>query len=213
MCYILEAIFEPSFSPQSFGFRGGLGCHDALYHIHKKYQAIRWFIEGDISKCFDEIDHNLLMETIQKRIADQKFLRLIRKALKAGYLNMDKVPQNCLVGTPQGSIISPILCSIFLDNFDKFVADQLIPRYNKGEKRRQPKLYQYHMATARYNSNRYKKSGNQDLLKKAQHHRNEGQKLPSTDPSDPNFRRLYYIRYADDWLIGFAGTHAEATEI
>ena len=213
MTYILEAIYEPAFSTNSFGFRPGLGCHDALNHIHKKLQATRWFIEGDISKCFDEIDHGLLIKILKERIADERFIRLICKTLKAGYLDVNKIPKNCLVGTPQGSIVSPILCNIFMSKFDEFIENNLMQKFTKGQKRQQPKEYVYHMSMGRYFSKKYKKSKNPKDLEACLDHRKKGQALPSVDPNDPNFRRLYYVRYADDWLIGFAGSHKETVEI
>ena len=87
IAWILECIYEPTFSPNSFGFRPNKGCHDALKYMQLKFGSARWLIEGDISKCFDEIDHELLITILRRRIKDEKFIRLIRKALKAGYLN------------------------------------------------------------------------------------------------------------------------------
>jgi group II intron reverse transcriptase/maturase len=210
---ILEAIYDPAFSKSSFGFRSRLGVHDALKHISLKYQGARWFIEGDIAKCFDGIDHHVLIDILRERIKDEKFIRIIFKALRAGYLDTWKVPQDCLVGTPQGSIVSPILCNIILDKFDKFIENSLAPQYNRGSTRRQPAEYKRLMARSWYFSKQYKSKSDLSYLEKAVSLRKEAQKRPSMDPKDPNFRRLYYTRYADDWLIGFAGPRSEAEEI
>lgn len=213
MLFILEAIYEPSFSKQSFGFRKGIGCHDALYHIKQKFQASRWFIEGDISKCFDEIDHATLIAALRDRIKDEKFIRLIYKTLNAGYLDIHKIPQTCLIGTPQGSIISPILCNVYMDSFDSFVEKELIGHYNKKTKRDQPPEYSRLMTKARYWQNKFQRTQDPKDKELAISLRKNAQKLPSINPEDPGFRRLYFIRYADDWLIGFAGPYQEAKEI
>jgi group II intron reverse transcriptase/maturase len=210
---ILEAIYDPAFSNSSFGFRSRLGPHDALKYISLKFQGARWFIEGDISKCFDEIDHHVLINILRERIKDEKFIRIIFKALRAGYLDIWKVPQNCFVGTPQGSIVSPILCNIILDKFDRFVEEVLGPQYTRGTKRRQPVEYKRLIARSYYFSQQYKKTNDPDNLAKAVSLRKQAQNMPSVDPFDPNFRRIYYTRFADDWLIGFAGPRAEAEEI
>jgi group II intron reverse transcriptase/maturase len=210
---ILEAIYEPAFSPFSFGFRPHLGCHNALEHIEKKYQGTRWFIEGDIAKCFDEIDHHALIGVIRKRIKDERFIRLLWKALRAGVMDSSNIPKDCIIGTPQGSIVSPILCNIFLSEFDEFVENVLMPKYNRGVTRAQPPKYMALMARSYYYGKRYAKSKDPDQLELCRNLRAEAQKLPSTEPKDPNFRRLYYTRYADDWLIGFAGPICEAETI
>jgi hypothetical protein len=190
-----------------------MGCHDALRHVKKTFQGAHWFIEGDISKCFDEIDHDLLIGTLRERIKDERFIRLIWKALRAGYLDTWKVPMNCLVGTPQGSIVSPILTNIFLHNFDKFVMNELAPEFNLGLKRKQPVEYTRAVASCQYFYNKYKRTGDPNDLAKAKASRKIMQSQPSVDPHDPDFRRLYFVRYADDWLIGFAGPRKEAEEI
>jgi group II intron reverse transcriptase/maturase len=213
LAWILEAIYEPSFAEESFGFRPNLGCHDALKHIELKYKGAKWFIEGDICKCFDEIDHTLLLDILRRRIKDERFIRLIAKALKAGYLNQFKIPQDCLIGTPQGSIVSPILCNIFMNEFDRFVLDKLKPKFTTGKAGAQPPEYKVLVARANYYSKKYKKTGNQADFDLAIELRKQFQSMPSVISNDPTFKRLVYCRYADDWLIGFAGTYKEAVEI
>jgi len=213
LAWILEAIYEPTFLKNNFGFRPNLGCHDAIKFIDLKYQGARWLIEGDISKCFDEIDHNILILILRRRIKDEKFLRLIRKALKAGYLDTWSFPKDSITGTPQGSILSPILCNIFMHQFDEFIVNHLQPKYTRGKTRRQPLEYKNTMSNSRYYSKKYDKSNNPRHLKLSQKYRKQAQKMPSVDSADPHFRRFTYCRYADDWLIGFAGPHTEALDI
>src|SRR6267154_2667224 len=126
---LLEAYYEPGFSARSHGFRKGRGCHTALREIHNTWTGVTWLIEGDISDCFGSFDHEILLGILAEKIQDQRFLRLIRNMLKAGYLALE-------------------------------------------------------MRT-----------------------------LPSTDPMGPGYRRLRYIRYADDHILGFTGPKAEAEEI
>ena len=209
--FILETIYEPQFSKLSFGFRQDKGCHDALNFIKKKFQATRWFINGDISKCFDEIDHQRLINLLRLRIKDEKFIRLIQKALKAGYLDEWQVPRRSLIG--KGSIISPILCNIYLDQFDRFVESELIPTYNKGKSRKQTPQYMNLMVKSNQLKKKYQQWGNPEHKNLSIDLRQQAQSIPSMMTEDPNFRRLYYVRYADDWLIGFAGTHSEASQI
>lgn len=213
ICNILQAIYEPSFSKSSYGFRPGLGCHDALEHVKLSYLSSRWFIEGDISKCFDEIDHNVLMDILGERIKDVKFLRLIRKALGAGYLDINNVPRNCLVGTPQGSIVSPVLSNILLDKFDSFVVDVLTPQYSRGVVRQVNPAYARALSRSAHNQNRFRATGKVEYRVQAIAFRKIAIGLPSVLVDDPLFRRLRYTRYADDWLIGFAGPFVEAQEI
>nr|YP_010338686.1 putative reverse transcriptase/maturase [Glaucosphaera vacuolata]UNJ18636.1 putative reverse transcriptase/maturase [Glaucosphaera vacuolata] len=213
LAWILEAIYDPTFAKESFGFRSNMGCHDALRHIKLKYNSTRWFIEGDILKCFDEIDHNILIGILRRRIKDEKFVRLIAKALKAGYLNQWKVPQNCLIGTPQGSIVSPILCNIFMHEFDQFMLKEVAPRFQRGKSGKQTVLYKKLVARSTYFSNQYKKTKNPSDLQEAIEAQKQLQSMPSVQSNDPNFRRFQYCRYADDWLVGFAGPYKEALEI
>jgi group II intron reverse transcriptase/maturase len=210
MTLILQEIYEPTLSDRSYGHRLDLGPHNALKSIERRYQASRWFIEGDIAQCFDSIDHHNLIGLLRRKIKDERFIRLVWKALRAGVLDEHRVPKGCIIGTPQGSILSPILSNIMLHEFDTYVDGVLVPRYNRGVKRRQTRAYTRAMASSRRHSKTYRASGNPEALVKAKAARKLAQSLPSVDPYDPNFRRLTYIRYADDWLIGFAGPYHEA---
>jgi group II intron reverse transcriptase/maturase len=202
---LLEAYYEPQFSGRSHGFRKGLGCHTALREIQNTWTGTVWFIEGDISDCFGSIDHKILMKILAEKIRDNRFLRLIRNMLKAGYLE-DWQYHDTLSGTPQGGVVSPLLSNIYLDKLDKFVERELIPRYTRGRQRKPDRAY------ARLAGRRWAARQSGDLaLARALLRQMRG--LPSKDPMDPGYRRLSYIRYADDHLLGFAGPKAEAEQI
>jgi len=202
---ILESYFEPQFSDHSFGFRPNRGCQSALNRIARTWTGAVWFIEGDIAGCFDNIDHDVLLKILGEKIHDDRFLRLIAKLLKAGYFE-DWVYNGTLSGSPQGGIVSPILANIYLDQLDRFVETTLLPEFTRGAIRRpnQPYLNLQKMAARR------KRDGDKEGFRECM--RRKGA-LPSKDPNDPKYRRLRYVRYADDFLLGFAGPKCEAEEI
>ena len=160
---------------------------------------------GDISKCFDALSHELLLSILRETIKDERFLRLISNLLKAGYLEDWRWNQT-YSGTPQGSIVSPILANLYLDKLDKFIENVLIPEYTKGTRRKANKAYEKLMHRASYLAQTGRK-------KEARAVRKQAQKLSSIDPYDPDYRRLRYCRYADDFLLGFVGPKEEAEEI
>ena len=202
---ILEAYYELQFSNSSHGFRPKRGCHTALTIIDRTWQGTKWFIEGDIRGCFDNIDHKILMSILREKILDNRFLRLIENLLKAGYCEQWKY-YSTLSGTPQGSIISPILANIYLDKFDKFIEESLIPEYTLGKCRAENPEYSKLVKLAWY----YRKNGQ---FEKARQLEIQYQNMPSKDVHDPGYRRLNYVRYADDFLFGFIGSLQEAKEI
>jgi len=202
---ILEAYYEPQFSDRSHGFRPGRGCHTALQEVHRVGKATKWFIEGDISGCFDNIDHSVLMDILRECIPDNRFLRLIRNLLAAGYLEDWKLNAT-YSGVPQGGVISPILSNLVLDRLDQFVERELIPQNTRGDRRKSYPPYVLQTVQAA----RARKRGD---MATAWEHAKLAQQLPSRDPHDPNFRRLWYVRYADDFLLGYTGPKAEAENI
>ena len=131
---LLEAYYEPTFSDRSHGFRKGRGCHTALREVRDAWTGTVWFIEGDISDCYGSLDHQTLLSILAEKIDDQRFLRLMRNMLKAGYLE-DWVRHDTLSGVPQGGVASPILSCIYLDKLDKFVEQELIPPAQQGSPR------------------------------------------------------------------------------
>lgn len=202
---ILEAYYDPQFSDHSHGFRPHRGCHTALTEVHNTWLGTKWFIEGDIKGCFDNIDHAVLMNILRENILDNRFLRLIEGLLKAGYCEQWAYHPT-YSGTPQGGIVSPILANLYMDRLDQFVETTLIPEYTQGKKRREHREYKRKNSMAAY----YRRTGN---VEKAQAYRREAQQYPFGDPNDPDYRRLRYVRYADDFLLSFAGPKAEAEDI
>ena len=138
---LLEAYYEPGFSDRSHGFRKGRGCHTALREIRDTWTGTTWFIEGDISDCFGSLDHEILLGILAEKIHDQRFLRLIRNMLKAGYLE-DWEYHETLSGCPQGGVVSPILSNIYLHKLDEFVEQELIPQYTRGASRKDNPEYE-----------------------------------------------------------------------
>jgi len=202
---ILNAYFDVQFSEHSHGFRENRGCHTALREIYFNWAGATWIIEGDISDCFGSFDHELLIATLSEKIHDGRFLTLMRKLLDAGYLEDWKFNKT-LSGVPQGSIVSPILSNILLDTLDRFVETVLIPQYTRGDQRKPNKEYEKLISRAH---RRFKKG----QTKAAQEIRRQAQKLPSKDAHDPDYRRLKYCRYADDFALAFIGPKSEAEEI
>jgi group II intron reverse transcriptase/maturase len=203
--HLLEAYYEPRFSDRSHGFRPGRGCHTALRKVALTWTGTTWFIESDIAQCFDRLDHTVMLGILGEKIHDNRFLRLLRNMLQAGYLEdweWNATPS----GAPQGEVASPILSNIYLDRLDTFVETVLIPHYTRGEHRkRNPTYVEVTQALKRARSRGDR--GRARQLRKQQ------RSLPSGDPHDPGYRRLRYARYADDQLLGFTGPKAEAEQI
>jgi group II intron reverse transcriptase/maturase len=202
---ILEAYYEPKFSPYSHGYRPKRGCHTALEQIQKKWKGVKWFIKADIKGCFNNLDHNLILNLIGTDMPDQRFLKLLKDMLKAGYME-DWQYHQTYSGVPQGGIASPILSNIILNELDKYIEHTLIPQYTQGQKRQSNPIYN------QISNQRAKAKATGDVLTYRALTKQMRQ-TPSVKPDDDQFRRLYYCRYADDLLLGFAGPKAEATEI
>ena len=202
---ILEAYYEPQFSDRSHGFRPDRGCHTALSEVANSWDGVPWFVEGDIKGCFDNIDHEVMLSVLGEKLHDNRFLRLLKYLLKAGYMEDWKYGRT-LSGTPQGGVVSPILANIYLDRLDKFVETMLIPAHTRGTRRQHNPSYRALGSRLAY----HRKRGNHSLAKALRH---EMQQLPSGDPYDPEYRRLRYVRYADDFVLGFIGPKAEAGQI
>jgi group II intron reverse transcriptase/maturase len=202
---LLEAYYEPGFSDRSHGFRKGRGCHTALREIRETWTGTTWFIEGDISDCFGSLDHEILLGILAEKIHDQRFLRLIRNMLRAGYLE-DWEYRETLSGCPQGGTVSPILSNIYLHKLDEFAERELIPQYTRGECRKTNPEYNRMKCRQKRARKRGDRAAARDLAKHLR-------ATPWGDPMDPGYRRLRYSRYADDHVLGFTGPKAEAEEI
>ena len=202
---LLEAYYEPTFSDRSHGFRPRRGCHTALREVANTWTGTTWFIEGDIADCFGSLDHEVMTGTLAEKVHDNRFLRLVRNMLTAGYLE-DWTWGATLSGAPQGSVASPVLSNIYLHKLDVFVETVLIPQYTRGERRTRNPAYrevEHAIARARRRGDRTQVRALGKRLRS----------LPSQDPCDPGYRRLRYVRYADDHLLGFTGPKHEAEEI
>jgi group II intron reverse transcriptase/maturase len=202
---LLEAYYEPQFSGRSHGFRPGRGCHTALSEVVDTWKGTHWFIEGDISDCFGSLDHEVMLAILAEKIHDGRFLQLVSRMLKAGYLE-DWTWHATLSGSPQGGIASPVLSNLYLDRLDQWIEQRLLPEYNLGRRRRPNPDYQ----AVEYAIARAKRHRDRAELRRLSLRRRQ---LPSQDPADPGYRRLRYVRYADDWLLGFAGPRREAEEV
>jgi group II intron reverse transcriptase/maturase len=202
---ILSAYYEPQFSPSSHGFREARGCHTALSEIYHKWVGTKWMVEGDIAQCFDALDHSVLLSILSENIHDGRLLRLIEGLLKAGYLEEWRYHAT-YSGSPQGGILSPLLANVYLDKLDKFVETTLVPAHTRGERRRVNPPY----GVLQRRESELRKQGQREQAEVLHRHK---QLLPSLDPNDPGYRRIRYLRYADDWLIGWSGPRSEAEEI
>jgi group II intron reverse transcriptase/maturase len=202
---LLEAYYEPTFSDHSHGFRPRRGCHTALREIQATWSGTTWFVEGDISDCFGSLDHDIMIRILSEKIYDNRFLRLIKQMLKAGYLE-DWQYHQTLSGCPQGGVVSPILSNIYLHKLDIYVETVLIPQYTRGKRRKANPEYARRQSQLWRARARGDRAAVRDL-------RRTLRQLPSVDPQDPGYRRLRYSRYADDHILGFTGPKAEAEAI
>ena len=205
MRMILEAYYEPQFRESSHGFRPHRGCHTALIHIKRSWSGTRWFIEGDIKGCFDNINHDLVIHILSQKIHDNRFIKLVKGMLKAGYMDSWQYHKTHS-GTPQGGIISPLISNIVLNLLDKYVEDVLVHKYTRGKKRKSSLEY----ARIQAAKGRAKKQGKISLYQELD---KQLRQIPSVEPYDPEYRRLRYCRYADDFILGFIGTKEEAEAI
>jgi group II intron reverse transcriptase/maturase len=186
MRLLLEAYYEPQFSGRSHGFRPRRGCHTALREVATVWTGTTWFIESDIARCFDSLDHEVLLGILGEKISDNRFLRLVQNMLKAGYME-DWTWNATLSGVPQGGVISPLLSNIYLHKLDEFAETVLMPQYTRGKLRERNPEYrtvEKQIARARTRGDR---AGVRTLGKRLR-------QLPSQDMADPEYRRLRYVR-------------------
>jgi group II intron reverse transcriptase/maturase len=216
---LLEAIYEPNFSDKSHGFRPNRSCHTCLGQIKRLYTGTKWFVEGDIRGCFDNIDHHILINIIRKRIKDENFIELLWKFLRAGYL--EKWEYNTTYsGAPQGSGVSPILANIYLNELDVFM-ENLKKDFDRQNSYRKPqKAYSQTLGLIAYWKKKLKSAkveNNEAEVEKATARIKElYAKLrvtPCYEAIDESFKKIQYTRYADDFVIGVIGSKADAEEI
>lgn len=200
---ILEAIYEGSFDANSHGFRPKRSCHTALRQIQQTFNGASWFIEGDIKGFFDNINHDVMISILRKRIADERFIRLIRKFLNAGYIE-DWIFNKAYSGTPQGGIISPILANIYLDQFDRYMREY-ISQFDKGKERKDnPERikFEYGKRLAVLKLKKVTSMKERKLIiKEIKRFDRERTMISCGVEMDYDFRRLKYVRYADDFFV------------
>jgi group II intron reverse transcriptase/maturase len=215
---ILESIYEPTFSKRSHGFRPDKSCHTAITQLQDNFIGVKWFVEGDISACFDSFDHHVLINILRRRIADEYFISLMWKFLKAGYMEQWTYKRT-YSGTPQGSGISPLLANTYLNELDIYM-EQYKAKFDKGEENKSNA--EYMRAYSRLNKLRIKnrkkwqtldEKGKAEALRKQKRLRGVMQALPSRVSINPDYRRLQYCRYADDFIISVIGSKEDASVI
>lgn len=208
---ILEAIYEPIFSDYSHGFRPVRSCHTALAQIKKEFTGARWFIEGDIKGCFDNINHAVLVEIINQKIKDARFLKLIRLFLKAGYMEDWKYHET-YSGCPQGGIISPILANIYLNELDRHVM-KIKKEFDVATKARYTPEYTKLVGLRQRLHNKIKNSNGierEKLIEEYKTATTQMLKLPAKQCDD---KKIKYVRYADDFLIAVNGNRQDCEKI
>lgn len=215
---LLEPIFEADFHPCSHGFRQGHSTHTALRDVARSYPAINWIIEGDIKGCFDNIPHAKLMQAISGRISDGKILSLIRRFLKAGYME-DWQLHRTYSGTPQGGVLSPLLANIFLHQLDEFVINQLegnrTQTWKEHDARRNPQWLKINdrLKYLRKKLRRASATDQRELINNIRQLEKQRKHLPHYDKDKRHPCRIKYVRYADDFVILTVGTKSEAQAV
>lgn len=208
---ILEVVYEPTFSDYSHGFRLGRSCHTALAQAKKEFTGARWFIEGDIKGCFDNINHAVLMGIISKKIKDARFLKLIRSFLKAGYMEDWKYHET-YSGCPQGGIISPVLANIYLNELDNHVMKLKKDFDVEATAPYTPEYTAIVDKRKRLHDKIKSRTGleREQLIEEYQSATAQMFKIPAKLCED---KKIKYIRYADDFLIAVNGNRQECEQI
>lgn len=212
---IYDSRINPTFLRSSFGFRKGLGCHHALEQGHKAFKGCGWIIKADVKAFFDEVDHHVLINLLKRRIDDQKFIHLIWKLLRCGYMENGQIhkPKK---GTPQGGNVSPLLANVYLHEFDLFIEELKSKLGTTTVADRSYIKQQRKLETARRrvrNSTRFDDDNYADKVKMVNQADKELRLMPSRTLADPNKIVFEYIRYADDWILGLKCSKAKAAEI
>jgi group II intron reverse transcriptase/maturase len=189
---LLVVIYEPIFKETSHGFRPEKSCHSALLQVKRVGHGTTWVVEGDIKGFFDNIDHEILLNLLAKKIDDGRIIELVRRFLKAGYLEFHQV-HNSLNGCPQGGLISPVLANIYLHELDEFM-EKTCHEKSHAKKRQLNPVYRK-LSLQRWEA---KKVGD---YRTADELLAEMRKLHSINPMDADYTRVHYVRYADDFLV------------
>ena len=204
---ILEAVYEPIFLDVSHGFRPKRSCHTALKQLRREFNGTRWFVEGDIKGCFDNINHAVLVGLLSNKIKDARITKLIYKFLKAGYLENWQYHKT-YSGTPQGGIISPLLANIYLHELDKFVMNLKSEFDTPGVGQITPEYRELHNEIKRLSHRLTKVTGEEREMALAEY-KPKRQKLMTIPCTAQTDKKLKYVRYADDFLIAVKGNRED----
>ena len=204
---ILEAVYEPIFLDVSHGFRPKRSCHTALKQLRREFNGTRWFVEGDIKGCFDNINHAVLVGLLSNKIKDARITKLIYKFLKAGYLENWQYHKT-YSGTPQGGIISPLLANIYLHELDKFVMKLKSEFDTPGVGQITPEYRELHNEIKRLSHRLTKVTGEEREMVLAEY-KSKRQKLMTIPCTAQTDKKLKYVRYADDFLIAVKGNRED----
>ena len=236
MRMILEAIYEPSFSDYSHGYRPAKSCHSALKQVNNHWKSVKWIIEGDIKGFFDNVDHHVLINILRRRIKDERFIKLVWKALRAGRLEVQTDVKgkplskgNTYIGTfyqtklgiPQGSIVSPVLANIYLNEFDRKVERWMEEVSTlKAVNKVTPEYQQINDRARQLSRQVDRKVDAGKLVRGSQEHKEQIKKIRALREqrrklkfNDDGFRAIKYVRYADDWLLGIYGPKEMAKQV
>jgi group II intron reverse transcriptase/maturase len=209
---ILEAVFEPHFLDCSHGFRPKRSTHSALRSIYLVGSIYSWVIQGDVAKCFDSIPHGIIIEKIKERIGCTNTIDLLYKLLRVGKKMPNSTISKNKKGTPQGSVLSPILCNIVLHFLDEFIMKELKSSFDFGKVRQTNLLYSEIRGFRRKAKDEGKYKEAKNFLKKLSHG-SHGRKNPKHNPMDPYFKRINYIRYADNFIVLIVGKYKDCVKI
>lgn len=207
MRILLEVIYEGKFSDLSHGFRPGRSCHTALKQV-SKWKGITWMVSADIHGFFENVNHHLLANILGRQILDQRFIDLYWKLVRAGYPDLGALKYNTFTGLPQGlGILLPILSNIYLNEFDLYL-QELINEYSTQKILQNPKIENKVKLRDLYPKNK-------DILfinKLCGLPGRKGAARQAPSRISHGFR-IWYVRYADYWLIGLVGEWALAKKI
>jgi group II intron reverse transcriptase/maturase len=205
---VLNQVYEEKFLDCSHGFRPGRGTHTAIKQLEAEFQSVKYVIEADFSKAFDSIPHEKLMETLQMEIQCPKTLKIILSGLKAGFIEKGTLSENLTIGTPQGSVLSPLLCNIYFHRLDEFITE-LQEIHEKGNTRPPSKEYQ-----KLQNRVKYMRRKGLHITRRPEYRENIDKLLKTPSRShDDTYCRIRYIRYADDFIVGVEGSYQKTQEI
>jgi group II intron reverse transcriptase/maturase len=226
MRLVMEHILEPKFLDCSTGFRPKRGCHTALKKV-RNWTQVYWYLEGDIKKFFDSIDHQLLEGLLKKHFQDPKLIDLYWNLVEAGYIEWNEIKNTkdfieSRIGVPQGGILSPLLSNLILHEFDEFIMQLIECRVRENGK--EPPLLnnnKYNRLTHRISTLRTELVGRKYKEEKETYKnlRREMRKLihqrngEMRQTHNPRHIKVNYVRYADDWLIGVRGPYSYVKEL